>query len=157
MNKSQLKIFKLNYTIFVYNKAKYQDLSLTFDEQMRLIESDDKVDRDDKSEDEIDNNGIKPLNNLEIFKDLNNYEINLEISNNGIISSIIDFKIEVELLVKNLNKIDDLWNLKLIFEFVNTLENNLDNCNEIKDNDNDTDEKEKETDEGEGEGTVIQL
>lgn len=152
MNKSQLKIFKLNYTIFVYNKAKYQDLSLTVDEQMRLIESDDKVDRDDKSEDEIDNNGIKPLNNLEIFKDLNNYEINLEISNNGIISSIIDFKIEVELLVKNLNKIDDLWNLKLIFEFVNTLENNLDDRNEIEDNDNDTDEKEKETDEGEGEG-----
>ncbi|KAH3661540.1 hypothetical protein OGAPHI_006388 [Ogataea philodendri] len=103
--------------IFVYRRREHQDLRLPFTEIVRQL---------DTEEDEEQEQGcIKELESLSIFKKLSSFERSDLLGSNNkeqrAQSTIIDFKLEVERLATNPQTINDLWNLKLLFNFVNNL------------------------------------
>jgi len=120
--KLQSETFKKNLTVFVYKKPQYQNLNLNFDYMLRLEKN---KDRNDTYSSQNRADFLDCFRNLSIFKQSKYYEKSLLLSNSGgaenlTEASVIDIKLEVEHLL-NSNSIDKLWNLKLLFSYVDKI------------------------------------
>ncbi|KAG7866802.1 hypothetical protein KL918_002997 [Ogataea parapolymorpha] len=114
-----LDLFKqAHLNIFVYRKRDYQNLRLSFDDIVKQIETDQQI------SDDVD--CMKELENLNIFKNLTRFEKATMVDNKNKDhtknSTVLDFKLEVERLVRRPQNMEDLWNLKLLFNFVEKLQ-----------------------------------
>lgn len=120
--KSQSDKFKKNLTVFVYKRPQYQNLNLTFNYMLHLEKNKD-TNNSYSNKDKLDY--LNCFQNLNIIKKSKEYEKNLLLSSSVsaealIESSVMDVKLEVEHLL-NSNSIDKLWNLKLLFNYVDKI------------------------------------
>ncbi|ODV83045.1 hypothetical protein CANARDRAFT_30387 [[Candida] arabinofermentans NRRL YB-2248] len=121
-----LEKFKKNYTMCVYRKRAYQNSSSRIDSH-RLETSVN------------DDNLLHTLGSLSIFNSFTKNERDYMLSNRKknhhydyhlsrddqydvvVQSTVFDLKLEIERLVKRPTNADDLWNLKLVFNFVDKI------------------------------------
>lgn len=104
--------FKQNLSVFTYERPQYQDLTLAFDSMVALEEAKDKSGHD--------TGPIGRWRKLSIFKDFKDYEDNLYVKGSRE-SSAMDMKMELQHMLKS-TSVDKLWNLNLIFNYVDHLE-----------------------------------
>lgn len=118
-------IFKKKLNLYVDKKAIYKNLKLDFIERVNM---DQRLDYTNFKR--ANTSGINCLKELNIFNDLKPFEKDILFNSiqsgsdgHSINSTVFDFKYEIEQIVNNASILDDdkLMNLKLIFNFVDSI------------------------------------